>query len=254
MNPTKVDLHICHSSQSKEVPFSELSAPVLPAKTDSYMPVAHDDLVKRIQRRLEQAGLVIVHDAHVLWRGGQRYFGLMQVNHPDLCDPDSAMIVGVRNSYDKSLPATIGSGNQVFVCDNLVFNGEVVLGRKHTKNIFEDLEGLIEKAMDVLFLRWRQHRARVAFYKEHEVANVEAHDLIAKSFLSGIISKVQIADAISQWNNPNHPEFKDRNLWNLHNTFTEVMKGRLDTLPRNSRLLHNLLDGVSGFVPPTDSE
>ncbi len=172
----------------------------------------------------------------------------MQVAHPDLTSPDSAKVVGIRNSFDKSLPAMIASGNQVFVCDNLMFNGEVVLGRKHTKNIFADLAGLVQSSMEVLFKHWARDLARVESYKDFDLCDSQAHDLIVQAYLNGALSKTQVADAIAQWHTPNHPEFKDRNLWALQNAFTEVWKGRLDLLPSYSRKLHNLFDGAAGFL------
>ena len=246
-----VNLRMAYGPKSRPATFEELSIPEIPKQTDSYVPVPHNQLVSMIRGNLEQANLKVVQESHILWRNGQRYFGLMQVNHPDLHSADSAMVVGVRNSYDKSLPAMITSGNQVFVCDNLAFNGEIVLGRKHTKNIFEDLAGLIGSAMDVLFKNWKTHFARINAYKDFDLGDLQAHDLIAKSFLLGAISKTQVADVIEQWHRPNHSEFRDRNLYGLHSAFTETWKGRLDLLPNNSRLIHSEFDKVAGFSPVT---
>jgi hypothetical protein len=246
-----VNLRLAYGPKSRPATFEELSIPEIPKQTDSYVPVPHNQLVEMVKDELTNANLNVVQESHVLWRNGQRYFGLMQVNHPELHDADSAMIVGVRNSYDKSLPAMITSGNQVFVCDNLAFNGEIVLGRKHTKNIFDDLSNLVKGAMDVLFKHWKIHLSRIQSYKGFDLGDLQAHDLIAKSFLLGAIGKTQIADVIQQWHTPNHMEFNDRNLFRLHSAFTENWKGRLDLLPMNSRLLHSEFDKVAGFNPVT---
>ena len=248
MNTPLVNLRLCYGPKSRPASFGELKTPVLPKQTDSYVPVAHDGLVTLVKRELAKANLEVAQESFVLWRNGQRMFGLMQVNHPDLPSPEAAMIVGIRNSYDKSLPAMITSGNQVFVCDNLIFNGEIVLGRKHTKNIFDDLDSLVVGAMEILFKHWKSHLARVESYKGFDLCDSQAHDLIAKAFLAGAIAKTQIADVIEQFHTPNHPEFSDRNLWRLHNAFTEVWKGRLDLLPSYSKILHKEFDAVANFT------
>lgn len=242
-----VNLRLCYGPKSRPVSFEELSIPSLPAKTDSYVPLGHQNLVSMVKCELEKANLRVMQETFVLWRNGQRMFGLMQVNHPDIVSSESAMIVGIRNSFDKSLPAMITSGNQVFVCDNLAFNGEIVLGRKHTKNIFDDIGALITSAMDVLFAHWNRHFSRVDAYKRTELCDSQAHDIIARMFFAGAIAKTQIADCLEQWHHPNHHEFSDRNLWRLHSAFTEVWKGRLDLLPSNSKILHAEFDKVSGF-------
>lgn len=242
-------LQVAYGPKSRPVTFDELGIPEMPPRTASYVPVGHQDLVSRIRARLEQSQLSVLQESYVLWRNGQRMFGLMQVSHPEIEGQDSAMIVGIRNSFDKSLPAMVTSGDQVFVCDNLIFNGEVVLGRKHTKNIFDDLGDLIGGAMDVLFSHWNQHFARVETYKNVDVGNLQAHDIIAKAFLAGAIGKTQVAEVIDLWHKPDYPEFKDRNLWSLHSAFTQVWRGRLDLLPVNSRLLNRLMDGIADFDP-----
>lgn len=247
MSATLVNLRMCYGPKSKPVDFGDLGKVVMPEQTQSYVPIRHDDLVTMVKSDLEKSGLNVVQESHVLWRNGARYFGLMQVNHPDLDNKDQAMVVGLRNSLDKSLPACILSGNQVFLCDNLCMNGEIVLGRKHTRFILDDLSTLVTRAMGVLFKNWDVHLKRVESYRNYDLGDLQAHDMIANAYRTGSIAKTQVAEVIDQWHKPNHTEFKDRNLWNLHNAFTEVWKGRLDLLPTNSRLLHSEFDKVSGF-------
>jgi len=54
---------------------------------------------------------------------------------------DFALVVGLRNSHDKSFPAGLVIGASVLVCDNLSFSGEVRLARKHTYPIIATLRG-----------------------------------------------------------------------------------------------------------------
>ena len=67
---------------------------------------------------LETTGVKIIDQKHALARGGDRYFGLMQVAYG--ANMEAGVIVGVRNAHDKSFPASLVLGQQVFVCDNLV--------------------------------------------------------------------------------------------------------------------------------------
>ena len=109
----------------------QLAAIVTPPRTSSWVPISHGHLVDGIQGSLERAGLTVITEAHGLTRDGNRYFGLLQVangHNPD----DFGLVVGVRNSHDKTFPAGLVVGASVFVCDNLSFSGEVKLARKHT--------------------------------------------------------------------------------------------------------------------------
>jgi hypothetical protein len=46
---------------------------------------------------------------------------------------------------------------------------------------------------------------------------------------------------------PRHDEFQARTLWTLFNSFTEVLKGNLNELPRRTEALHGLLDSYVGL-------
>lgn len=220
-----------------------------PVQTDSYMPLNHGDFLDMVMGKLNERKIEVVDAIHALWRGGQRYFGLLEVKHPDIVSPDMSLVIAVRNSFDKSLPAAIAAGNSVFVCDNLVLSSEVVVGRKHTKNMFENLSDRIDLALKVLDVHWGDHFRRIESYKVYDLADSQANDLIVQAYRDGAIEKVGIADVVDQWYVPNHPEFKPRNAWSFHNAFTEVFKGRADLLTERSKALHAMLDKVVGFLP-----
>src|ERR1041384_4160845 len=72
------------------------------------------------------------------------------VVHRGGCDAtkaDLASVLGVRNSYDRSLAVGLTLGSRVFCCDNLAFSGEVTMHRKHTLNVFRDLPDLIYRML-----------------------------------------------------------------------------------------------------------
>ena len=118
---------------------------VTPDNTDTHYPIAHGELLDRLGNVVSSANMRIKHEAHGLTHGDNRYFGLIELES----DSDAAghgTVVGIRNSHDKAFSAGLVLGSRVFVCDNLAFSGEVVLARKHTKNILaHGFAGLIER-------------------------------------------------------------------------------------------------------------
>ena len=240
-------LRICFGAKTKLVQFDQLADVPLPKQTESYMPVGHREFVKMATSEIMHRGMNITNEVHALNREGQRYFGLMEVTHPSISSEEMSLVIGLRNSYDKSVPASIAAGNAVFICDNMQISGEIVIGHKHTKNVWTDLLNRVQSALTVVEAHWRDHFDRSASYKEVGLSPSQANDLIVRAYKSGAVNKVGLADVIDQWYNPNHSEFKGRNLWNLHNAFTEIFKGRADLLPTRSDSLHNLFDGVSNF-------
>ena len=147
-----------------------------------------------------------------------------------------------------------GKGNQnldfLFPNDNLSFVGDVTLSRKHTRQLIRDLPNLVRDA----FLKFRnlhtQQEARIAGYKNTRIHDRTAHDLFVQAVDHEVIPVIKLPTVVSEWRTPSHNEFTNhgRSLWRLHNAFSESWKGaNLNTLPRRSQRLHQLLDRVCGF-------
>jgi hypothetical protein len=219
-----------------------------PARTETWVPIAHGRLLEQVQTCLTGAGLHVVSEAHGLTRDAQRYFGLLQVangTNPE----DFGLVVGVRNSHDKSFPASLVLGASVFVCDNLSFSGEVKLARKHTAHIERDLPQLVGRAIGMLTALRRTQEERFAAYRRSELTDHQAHDLVIRALDAQVVPVTRLPEVLAEWRHPRHAEFRDGSTaWRLFNAFTEVLKGQLDKLPRRTQALHGLLDGACGLT------
>lgn len=244
--PVKLCLH----TGGAEVDFGALSAVRTPEATETWFPIAHDDLVNRVRVGLGNANLEVVSESHALAKKGMRYFGLFQIAKPGISIEDYSLVMGLRNSHDKTFPAGITAGSQVFVCDNLSFSGEVRLARKHTLNIFRDLPGKISEAVGMLSNLWVTQDRRFEAYKATRLESTkDVHDLLIRAMDNGAATVTQLKHVLNEWRKPAHEEFQPRNVWSLFNAFTEVSKGSgLDALPGRTMKLHGLLDGYCGIV------
>jgi len=213
----------------------------------SYQPVAHHDVVNRTRDSLSKSGFIIQDEVHSLARDDKHYFGLFAVDHPNREASDRGCVVGVRNSHDKTFPAGLCAGDAPFVCDNLIFTNTIKLARRHTCNILNDLDFMINRALGKLFGFWHGQDSRIDAYKNRTLGNVYANDLIIKAAQAGALPKSKIIDVVNQWESSDHPEFWDRNVNSLYNAFTEVYKGNLVQLPNRSDALHSVLDGFVDF-------
>lgn len=223
-----------------------------PGRTDTWVPIGHGRLLERVQASLAGHGLHVVTEAHGLTRDGQRYFGLLHVANGDNPD-DFGLVVGVRNSHDKTFPASLVLGASVFVCDNLSFSGEVKLARKHTAHIERDLPQLVDRAIGMLTDLRRTQGQRFAAYKQHELTDNQAHDLMIRALDAQVVPVTKLPDVLREWRQPRHPEFRvGFTAWRLFNSFTEILKGQLDALPKRTQALHGLLDGECGLALPAN--
>jgi len=212
-----------------------------PRATATWQPVAHIDLLTTVEDQLNGFGLQVVEEAHGLTHDGKRYFGLLQVaNGRDT--QEYALVLGLRNSHDKVLPAGLVAGSQVFVCDNLAFMGEIKVFRKHTRFCLRDLPGMISDALGGLRNLWRRQDDRILTFKAHELPDHDAHDLIIHALDAGVICGEKVPALLEQWRNPKHEEFQPRTLWSWFNATTEILKGNLPLLPRRTTALYQVCD------------
>ena len=151
-----------------------------PDRTRTWVPIAHDRLLDQVEDSLTGVGLQIVNQAHALSPGGHRYFGLLEVVN-GWQHGDYGLVLGLRNSHDKSFPAALVVGSGVFVCDNLAFSGEITIARRHTRFIERDLPQLVQRAVGRLGdLRGLQD-CRIEAYKAARLTDMRAHHLIVQA-------------------------------------------------------------------------
>ena len=254
----KVNLHICGGNRSL-VDFEQVvgipTPPVEYRKKEnangeravSYQPIAHHEVVNRTKRFLDENGFTIQDEVHSLARANQHYFGLFAVDHPNREASDRGCVVGIRNSHDKTFPAGLCAGDVPFVCDNLIFTNTIKLARRHTRNILNDLDTTINRAIGKLFNFWHGQDERINAYKQVELSNAQVNDIVIRACKAGALPKSKIIDVVDQWESSDHSEFWDRNVNSLYNAFTEVYKGNLVALPNRSDALHSVLDSEVDF-------
>lgn len=228
-----------------------------PEPTDSHFPIPHQALIETVTDKMADAGLTIASHVHSITASGMRYFGLMEVKMDkewveEAKEPDDyKLIIGLRNTHDRSFAAGFVGGSHVMVCDNLCFFGEVKIGRKHTRYIERDLPGLVDKAVGQLASARVSQDQRIAWYKEHELDEPLCHDLLIKALDDGIIAGSKIPKVLAQWREPDHEEFTEDGMsyWRLHNAFTEILKPiALNDKATRTMKLNGLLDGSSGLL------
>ncbi len=236
-------LHCGGETVSRE----EVAAVPTPLSTPSWSPLPHLHLVNQVERALRAAHYGIVNQAHALSHGGDRYFGLIQVEG-GRSNRDYSLVLGLRNSHDKRFPAGLVAGAQVFVCDNLSFTGEVELSRKHTRFIGRDLPLLTERAIGQLQEKWCRQEERIDRYMGYSLDDRDAHDLMVRAVDVGVCPVTVLPKVVQEWREPSHEVFRERTVWSLFNGFTEALKGNLGMLPKRTQALHGLMDGFVGLA------
>jgi hypothetical protein len=197
----------------------------MPSQTDSYVPVGHFDMAVNLQRvagdLLAPKGFSFRESQYAIARDGQRMFGILKYKNGNM---EMGMAIGFRNSYDRSMAAGIACGANVFVCDNMCFAGDIVIMRKHTKNVIEDLH--IEMVQAIYrtsndYLKLQEHAERM---KTIDISTENGYKILGTMTGEEILTPTMTSVAFGEWREPSHEAFKPRTGWSLYNSITESLK------------------------------
>ena len=217
----------------------------LPRRTRSYRPVSHRELIKMTEDVAGGFGLQISNPQIGVARGGQQMFSVYEVAGQDHCDNKVALMLGLRNSYDKSMAAGVCFGSKVFVCSNLCFSGYTdenqiipVASHRHTVMVWDVLRDRIAKSL-------QQVPAFVGFQNklyeglsDTKVNTDLAYATMVRASQQDVIAPTDISKVVDIWHSqeriPNNdaeamerhwtPDFEPRNAWSLFNAFTQHSK------------------------------
>lgn len=229
---------------------SELANLKTPAGTDTHTPIAHSLLADYTRKALNLAGLEITKEEHGLARGDLRYFGGFAITGKEIKGDDRNLVVGIRNSHDKSFASAICIGNQMIVCDNLCFSSDIKLARRHTANILTDLPRVLASAVSRVTAHWTDMGCRINAYKETEITRRQASDLMIDLVDSKAFSARDVYKTVKEFEAPRHAEFKGNHLWNLYNSCTEHLKNSDQSkLPQRTMTVQSIFDKLAGHKP-----
>lgn len=233
-----------------KVNFEQLIGVETPAATETHTPIGHHTLVSLTRDAIAAAGLTILEEEHALHRGGLRYFGGFALTGKGIAGDDRQVVLGLRNAHDKSFAAAVCIGNRMLVCENLCFASDVKLARRHTLNIMADLPRVLADAVGRVVSHWNDMEQRIALYRETEISDSLASDLVVKLVDCKAFPARDIYNAIKEFRAPRHEEFNGGSLWTLYNAITENLKGGdLSKLPFRTMTTQSIFDAAAGHRP-----
>jgi len=149
----------------------------------------------------------VVRDEYAVDRTGAKMFGLMVL---DQGMHGASFALGIRNSHDKSFRLSITVGYQVFVCQNMAFQGdfEPVLA-KHSKNF--SLQNALSIGVDSMQRNFKPMVEAVDRWRDSQLSDVSAKLLIYQAFVEGELEVPHYSTAAStictstrRWRNSSH--------------------------------------------------
>ncbi len=192
-----------------------------PDATRSFKPVPHIELIATLEDVLRENQIAIRKEQFALRRDGATLFGVLQLQYQDTADGGAAL--GLRTSNNRTMSFQICAGLNIFVCDNMVFRGDLIaLNRKHSSRLYLRTE--IVHAVS----RYQEHFGKLAgeieHLKERAVSDTGAKAVLHDVFVNGILPIRLLPEASNLYFEPFVDEFRPRTAWSLHNAFTAVAK------------------------------
>lgn len=229
---------------AEPVDYDALRQLPVPQATDTHVPIAHSAVVDMVKYSLGFYGHEIVGEDYGVTPDGARFFGVLSLRSEY---GDYADTVGLRNSHDKRFPIGISLGSRVFVCDNLAFNGDHVIRRKHTANAKRDLPGLVAEVVEPLCDQRRHQALTFEAYRARALTAPEVDHGIMRLYRAGVINVQRIADVLDAYEKPPH-DWGDETAWRLFNATTFALTGRVAENPQATTALHRVIDGICHVV------
>ena len=222
------------------IAYANLRTLPVPAATNSHVPIPHHAVVDMVKYSLGFFGHELLEEHHATTPDGLNYFGVLSLRSPY---GDYTDMVGLRNSHKKQFPIGIAIGSRVFVCDNLAFNADHVIKRKHTVNAKRDLPGLVAEVIEPLGEARKVQALTFERYKALPLHDELADQGIMTMYRKGIINLTRIGDVLKAYEEPPH-DWGDKTPWRLFNAATFALNGRVAENPTVTRQLHQVIDGV----------
>ena len=206
-----------------ETKLSEVKSIPLPEQTETYMPVAHADLVKYVETDLNEMlpEYKLQKNTYALGNSGQYLFGMASFSNGDAYMGPS---IAYRNSYNKDFSVGFAFGAQVFVCANGMFEGDILVAKKHTLNVWDSVRQVMTDELGRVQESYTTMQSDVQALREVKISDGDAWKALGVLRGKNILTARTFEKAIKEWANPLYEEHQDGTALQLYNACTEAMK------------------------------
>jgi len=185
--------------------------------------ISHKDLTNTLIQDMLGRGWIINSMAFSLSKDQADLAGAFDITLPNLDAPEGQMFsLGFLTSNAMRKPLKFVVGTRVFVCNNGMATGEIILKHKHTFRF--DLDFEVHDALNLYGEKARLVKNTVENMKERKLANREYESLLIKTGRDGILPWSRVGQLDEEYRHPTFRDFSERNCWGLYNAFTHIVK------------------------------
>jgi hypothetical protein len=213
-------------SPRKKVEFGEATDPTLvPDQTDTYTPLSNLEVIGEVRKQAGNMGYDITTERYLMNKKRSQFFGTFVLGNED---GGISSQIGICNSYDKTRSAIVAVGASVHRCFNLSFSTFKEF-RKHTGEIGDDFENMVENAMGLVEDETDRIRDRYDLLKQVDLNNDNTSFLLGK-LLYDLQLPVTLVNATKKSLLDDDYVFGDNTWFDFHMHVTQALK---ESHPRN---------------------
>lgn len=211
-------------SRSKMMSLEELQALPMPqARGRMHKPIHPHTLISEVKRGVEGHGMEVVRSEFVMNPKETRLFGVMDFAPTD----DQKTLgrtwsMGIVSSTDSSVKLKLPAGGRIFICDNLMATGDVVVMRKHT--IGFDLQAEIAQMTGRVISFCKTGDLLVQRQEKLALPDHEAFSIVGDALIQDFMPASAVREAGQIYARAEYEDLKPRTLWGLHNAFTRQVQ------------------------------
>lgn len=201
--------------------------------TRTFAPLTHDEVLTRLESRMDILGLGLERDQFGRTRkeftlandGAKMYVALPLTSR---IDPEMKEMVVIVHSFDKTLALRIGFGSECSYCTNGLVFAALVMKMKHCPGTLGkggvNIDNEIDDALKQRGFFADQQKGFYNRLRETELGNKDVNDMLVRSMDSGAIKATEIPHVLEQWQTPRFEAFAPRTAFSLLNAYTDVYR------------------------------
>ena len=199
-------------------------AALIPARTDTYSPVSHAQVIEAVAANIRVNKLDVIGRRMYLNGNARKMVGFMDIETDIGKQHGLKMMLGYRNSYDKSMSVAFVTGATVWICGNGLIGGDLLtFKRKHTGNVLEEMGEKIQTGVDRMKSDFGKLNLEVDVLKGYALTPRQKAEVLGVMYFErDLVNPTQLS--IVKRELTESKNFKEDNAWSLYNNVTEALK------------------------------
>lgn len=199
-----------------------------------HVPINHGEALDLFKGKLADRNIKINTQNGMLSPDNYKYVYVVGVSTEGLTDGSYGFNLGFVNYNNKQKSLTVIAGEQVMVCSNECFTGQVVSSRRrHTENAMNDINERFDNGFEYFDKFVEQRSGIISTMRKREFGDAQLGEVVLSYHRESMIGNTHINRIIQEYDKPTFDYGTGGGTaWDFLNAVTHVLKGVNDPLAR----------------------